>query len=72
MPDITYEIFDGGIDTRTKTGFCVNCGESRGFGVTEAMLLDRQLPENYEQFKNVIYLFSTSSDAGVWGGGLPR
>ena len=67
LSNITYEIFDGGIDTRTKTDF-VSIAENRGFGVTEAMLLDRQLPENYEQFKNVIYLFSTSSDAGVWGG----
>lgn len=67
LSNITYEIFDGGIDTRTKTDF-VSIAENMGFDVTEAMMLDRQLPENYEQFKNVIYLFSTSSDAGVWGG----
>ena len=24
MPDTAYQIFDGGVDTRTKTGFCVN------------------------------------------------
>ena len=72
LSNFTYEIFDGGIDTRTKTDF-VSIAENMGFdltydGLAKAMMLDRQLLENYEQFKNVIYLFSTSSDAGVSGG----
>ena len=69
LSNTVYQIFDGGIDTRSKQDF-EDKAEPKLDGVAEAMLRDRRLPKNHEQFENIIYLFSTADDAGAWGGGF--
>ena len=69
LSNTVYQIFDGGIDTRSKQDF-EDKAEDKIDGVAEAMMRDRRLPKNHEQFANVIYLFSTADDAGAWGGGF--
>ena len=67
LTDTTYKIFDGGVDTRSKQDF-INKADDKYAGIAHAMLLDRRLPENHEEFKNIIYLFSTAGESGGWAG----
>ena len=69
LTDTAYQIFDGGVDTRSKQDF-INKADDKLSGVAHAMLLDRRLPENHEEFKNIIYLFSTAGESGGWAGGF--
>ena len=67
LTDTTYQIFDGGLDTRSKQDF-IDKADNKSDGIAHAMMLDRRLPENHEEFKNIIYLFSTAGESGGWAG----